>query len=294
MKQTVTKLKAFCAAVGLGLLAVGAPAMAQDQFKTVEPGVLTVAITGDMPGLVARDGKLVGYDGDILQIAATNLGLKINAVPTEWSGAIAAVQAGRVDLIGGNVAWTPERAKALSLTDPTGYFQNGVTQKAENKWQTLKDLENRKVGSITGFSFLPELRKIPGLELSLYDSSDAALRDLMNGRVDAVVGDPPVINYGIGQNPDWGLANLPFTDNNPDFPLLTSVGRQYVFGLSKENSALADALSGEIRKLWESCEVKKIGARYGVNGEAEYTPSPTNFRVGVDRPEGWEPPACAK
>jgi ABC-type amino acid transport substrate-binding protein len=284
--------RASWAASVIGLLAMAAPAAAADAYKLVEPGVLTVAITGDMPGLVARDGKLTGYDGDILQIAADKLGLKIKPVPTEWSGAIAAVQAGRVDLIGGNVAWTDQRAAALSLTDPTGYFQNGVTQKAGTDWHTLASLENRKVGSMTGFSFLPELRKIPGLELSLYDSADAALRDLLAGRIEAMVGDPPVIDYAIVQNPSWGLRNTPFTDNNPAFPLLTSVGRQYVFGLSKENKPLADALSAQIRTLWDTCQVKEIGKRYGNLNAANYTPSPVNFRAGVDRPQDWTPPAC--
>ncbi|TNM66713.1 amino acid ABC transporter substrate-binding protein [Aliirhizobium smilacinae] len=289
LMRTRNVLYALAGAIMLAPHVTGAQA---SDYKTVEPNVLTVAITGDMPGLIAQNGRLVGYDGEILQKAAENLGLKINPMPTEWSGAIAAVQAGRVDLIGGTVAWTPERAKALSLTDPTGYFQNGVTQKSSTHWTKLKDLENRKVGSMTGFSFLPELRKIPGIELTLYDTSDAALRDLINGRVEAIIGDPPVIDYAIAQNPSWGLINLAFADNNPDFPLLTSVGRQYIFGLSKDNKPLADALSREIRKLWDSCEVKAIGKKYGFSREAQFTPSKVNFRVGVDRPDGWEPPAC--
>jgi cystine transport system substrate-binding protein len=266
-------------------------ALAED-YKLVEKGVLSVAITGDMPGLVAREGKLVGYDGEILAAAAADLGLKIKPVPMEWSGAVAAVQAGRVDLIGGNVAWTEQRAKILALTDPTGYFQNGITQREGTNWHTLADLEGKKVGSMTGFAFLPELRKIRGLELSLYDTSDAAIRDLLNGRIDALVGDPPVIDYGIAQNSDWKLRNVPFSDNNPDFPLLTGVGRQYVFGLSQENKSLANALSSEIRKMWETCKVKAIGKSYGNVNEANYTPSPTNVRVGVDRQEGWVPPTC--
>ncbi|PKA39967.1 amino acid ABC transporter substrate-binding protein [Rhizobium sullae] len=263
-------------------------------YRLSEPGMLSVAITGDMPGLVARDGKLVGYDGEILQIAAERLGLAVKPVPMEWSGAIAAVQTGRVDLIGGNVAWTEQRAATLSLTDPTGYFQNGITGKTDAGWHSLESLEHKKVGSITGFSFLPELRRITGLQLSLYDSSDAAIRDILAGRIDALVGDPPVIDYAIAMNPGWGLTNKPFTDNDPDFPLLTGIGRQYVFGLSQDNQALADALSGEIRKLWESCEVRVIGKRYGNVNDANYTPSPDNFRVGVDRPEGWTPPSCSK
>jgi len=265
---------------------------AEPAYHLAQPGVLSVAITGDMPGLVARDGKLAGYDGDILQIAAERLGLTIKPVPMEWSGAIAAVQTGRVDVIGGNVAWTKQRAETLSMSDPTGYFQNGITSRKDAGWHSLKDLENRKVGSMTGFSFLPELRKIAGLQLSLYDSTDAALRDLLAGRVDALVGDPPVIDYALSKNPGWHLVNLPFTDNNPDFPLLTGLGRQYVFGLSKENGDLSAALSDEIRKLWASCEVKSIGKRYGNVSEANYKPSAENFRIGVDRPVDWTPPIC--
>lgn len=282
------------AALLAGLSPASSRADDTTKYKLVEGGTLSVAITGDMPGLVARDGKLVGYDGEILQIAADRLGLSIKPVPMEWSGAIAGVQTGRVDIIGGNVAWTEQRAATLALTDPTGYFQNGITSKTETGWHALSDLEDKKVGSITGFSFLPELRRIAGLELALYDSSDAALRDLTTGRIQALVGDPPVIDYAISKNPDWGLANLPFTDNNPDFPLLTGVGRQYVFGLSKENEALADALSAEIRKLWDTCEVKVIGQKYGNISEVNFTPSPQNFRAGIDRPETWKPPVCGQ
>ena len=269
------------------------PAGAVDQaYHLAEKGVLSVAITGDMPGLVVRDGKLAGYDGDILQIAAEKLGLAIKPIPMEWSGAIAAVQTGRVDIIGGNVAWTKQRAETLSMSDPTGYFQNGITSKKDAGWHTLKDLENHQVGSMTGFSFLPELRRIPGLELSVYDSTDAALRDLLAGRIEALVGDPPVIDYALSKNPDWGLVNLAFTDNNPDYPLLTGLGRQYVLGLSKENADLTAALNTEIRKLWSTCEVKSIGKRYGNVSEANYTPSAENFRAGVDRPADWAPPVC--
>ncbi len=287
--------KVFASAVALVANLSSSPAHADDAaYHLSEPSVLSVAITGDMPGLVVRDGKLAGYDGDILQIAAEKLGLVIKPVPMEWSGAIAAVQTGRVDIIGGNVAWTKQRADTLALTDPTGYFQNGVTSRKEAGWHRLRDLENRKVGSMTGFSFLPELRKISGLGLTLYDSTDAALRDLHGGRIEALVGDPPVIDYALSKNSDWGLVNLPFTDNDPNFPLLTGLGRQYVFGLSKENAKLAADLSGQIRAVWTSCEVKMIGKRYGNISEANYTPAADNFRAGVDRAVDWTPPICGR
>jgi ABC-type amino acid transport substrate-binding protein len=291
-KNRVAQWKAGLASMGVAILsALSASGAAAGDYKLIEPGTIAVAITGDMPGLVVQGDKLVGYDGEILQTAADNLGLKIKPVTIEWSGAIAAVQSGRVDLIGGLVAWTPKRALAMAMTDPTGYVQSAITQKNTTNWNTVASLEGKKVGSITGFSFVPDLRKIPGIELTLYDNQDAALRDLMAGRVEAILGDSPVMDYGILRNPDWGLKNLPILETNPDYPLLTGT-TQYVFGLNKDNAALADALSGEIRKLWASCKVKEIGKKYGLVSDGSYTPPPANYRVGVDRPEGWQAPKC--
>ena len=101
-----------------------------------------------------------------------------------------------------------------------------------------------------------------------------------------------MIDYALSKNPDWGLVNRPFTDSNPDFPLLTGLGRQYVFGLSKENKQLEAVLSGQIRALWTSCEVKMIGKRYGNVSEANYRPAADNFRAGIDRATSWTPPLC--
>src|SRR6185503_9400393 len=141
---------------------------AQDKYKLVEPGKLTIATTAEMPGIVPQDGKLVGYDGEILQIIAERLGLTVNPVKLEWSGVIASVQAGRMDVLGGQVGWTEERTKILALTDPTSYFQNGIAHKADASFSKLADLEGKAVGTITGFSFIPELQKIKGINLSFY------------------------------------------------------------------------------------------------------------------------------
>ena len=143
-----------------------------------------------------------------------------------------------------------------------------------------------------GFGFLVELRRLPGLQLMLYDTPDAAMRDLVIGRIDAMIGDPPAIDSASSRNPDWKLHTVPFIDNNPDFPLLTSTGRQYVFGLSKNNQALADDLSREIRLLWSDCEVRLIGKHYGLLSDTNFVPSADNFRAGVDRPADWAAPRC--
>ena len=278
------------AIIAVGALASGL-AQAQD-YKLVEPGKLTIATTAEMPGIVPTDGGLVGYDGEILAIIADKLHLKLNPVKMEWSGVIASVQAGRMDVLGGNVGWTPERTKILALTDPTQYFGNGITHKADQPMSKLADLEGKPVATITGFSFIPELERIPGIQLSFYDTSDAALRDLLAGRVEAVIADPPVMGYAIAQNPDWKLAFTAFADDNPDFPMLTGKGRQFVLGVNIENAKLAADMNAVLAELWADCKLKTIGEKYGMSGDIWFTPGSGNPRAGVDRPKDWAPPSC--
>ena len=261
-------------------------------FELAEQGKLTVAFTGDMPGSGWQDGKLIGYDGEIMQRIADKLGLKIQPALMEWSGTIASVQSGRVDVMLGTMGWTEKRTKIMTLSEPIHYFKNGIMQSNKTNWDKLSDLEGKKVGTITGFSFVPELKMIKGIELSLYDTSDAAVRDLIAGRIDAVIGDPPVVSYAIKHNPDWNMHFLAFTDNSADFPLLTGLG-QVVYGLNQKNDDLRQKMDAIIADMWKSCEMKEIGARYGLSADVWFKPVGANFRAGVDRPGDYKLPSCA-
>ena len=286
-KPDIQRFTGLCAGLILSLLAAG-PAFALD---TVEPGSLTIAFSGDMPGTGYQDSKMVGYDGEILQQISEKLGMKVKPALMEWSGTIASVQARRVDVMAGTMGWTEQRSKIMALSDPIHYFKNGITQTDKTDWKTLKDLQGKKVGTITGFSFIPEMRKIQGLQVTLYDTSDAAVRDLLAGRIDAVIGDPPVMQYAISRNAQWHLHFNAFTDNDPDFPLLTGLG-QVVFGFNKDNPQLLAAVNAQIEALWKTCEMRKIGARYGLTQDVWFMPQGKDLRLSVDRPADWKLPGC--
>lgn len=287
-KPIVRRLAGIYAGFLVSMLA-SLPASA---LETVEPGSLTIAFTGDMPGTGYQDSRMVGYDGEILQQISAKLGLKVKPALMDWAGTIASVQANRVDVMAGTMGWTEQRAKIMTVSDPIHYFKNGITQTDNTNWSSLKDLQGKKVGTITGFSFIPEMRKIEGLQVALYDTSDAAVRDLLAGRIDAVIGDPPVMQYAIFRNPQWHLRFNAFTDNDPKFPLLTGLG-QVVYGFNKEASPqLVAAVNEQIQTLWKSCEMRKIGARYGLTQDVWYVPQGSNLRLGVDRPADWQLPGC--
>jgi ABC-type amino acid transport substrate-binding protein len=286
-KSNIQRFSRICVGFMVSVLAA-VPAFA---LETVEPGSLTIAFSGDMPGTGYQDSRMVGYDGEILQQVSEHLGLKVKPALMEWSGTIASVQAKRVDVMAGTMGWTEQRSKIMALSDPIHYFKNGITQTDKTDWKTLKDLQGKKVGTITGFSFIPEMRKIDGLQVALYDTSDAAVRDLLAGRIDAVIGDPPVMQYAISRNEQWHLHFNAFTDTDPNFPLLTGLG-QVVFGFNKASPELLAAVNGQIQSMWKTCEMRKIGARYGLTQDVWFKPEGKDLRLSVDRPADWKLPGC--
>ncbi len=274
-----------------GATFLGDATMAAD-YKLVEDGKLTVAFNGDMPGTSYQDGKLIGVDGEIMQRVADELGLKVKPALMEWSAEIASVKSGRVDIMHGMMGWRGSRAEVMSLSDPVYYFRATIAQRSDSSMCKLSDLENKTVATITGFSWVDELKTIPGLKLKLYDTSDAAMRDLVTGRVSALLADPPLVQYAITQNPDWGVHQKAFCEGeNAKFPQLTKAGN-IIFAANKDNPKLIGAVNKVLGKLWADCSIRKIAAKYGMTDDHWFDPGPSNQRAGVDRPKNWAQPSC--
>jgi hypothetical protein len=63
-----------------------------------------------------------------------------------------------------------------------------------------------------------------------------------------------------------------------------------IMGIKKDEIELGQAVNTEIRKLWASCENKKIMAKYGVINPDFFVPPDPDPRVGVDRGSDYKAP----
>jgi hypothetical protein len=81
--------RGFMVGAGATLLAGSSrSAIAAPTFKTVEPGVLTIANSNEMPMIAMEDGKLIGSDADIIATIAAKMGLGVKMRSTSqapWS-----------------------------------------------------------------------------------------------------------------------------------------------------------------------------------------------------------------
>lgn len=276
---------------GLGLGALAGPAVgrrafaAAPKFKTVEDGFITIAMSGTMPVTGIKDGQITGSDAEMVVAIASKLGLQAKPAVMAWSATIQAIRSGRADIMCGNMGWSATRANAMLLTDPIYYGGNYVTMRKDKPFTdfiAVNDMSGHSVGSGTGYSYVPDIKKIPGVrDVKLYDNVDACVRDVLAGRTDFAVLDSMTVDYMLLQNPNLELKQVPIRPNT-EYPNLSGKGRA-VMGMSMDNPDLFDAVNAGVKWLWASKTNARLLAKSGMVSP-DYLSAPEHDpRIGVDR-----------
>ena len=262
------------------------------EIKTVVPGKLTIGMNGDMPMTQIKDGQLSGTDGELMVYVAKKLGLEPSPQQMDWAAEIESTKQGKLDIMHGAMGWLEARTKIMILSEPIYYFGTLLAQKEDTNYHTFADMKGKKVGTVTGFTLVPELKSVDGIgEVKLYDTSDGVMQDLLAGRIDMAILDPPLMQYAISQHPEWKLKQLP-VDPEPDHYPVMSTKYNVIFGINKNEPELAEAVNGAIRDVWKECLNVKAMAKYGLGDKAWFVPPANNPRLLVDRPADYKAPTA--
>ena len=264
------------------------------EIKTIEAGKLTIGMNGDMPMTQVKDGKLSGTDGELMVYVAEKLGLEPKIVQMDWAALIEATKQGKVDVMHGAMGWIEPRTKIMNLSEAIYYFGTLLAQKSANNFSTFADMAGHSVGTVTGFTLVPELKGVEGIgEVKLYDTSDGVLQDLVAGRLDMAILDPPLVQWGIVQHPEWDIKQVELKAEVDKYPIM-STKYNVIFGVTKEEKALEEAMSKIITEdIWPNCINVKTMAQYGMGDKSWFIPPDVNPRAGVDRPAEYKSPTAA-
>jgi polar amino acid transport system substrate-binding protein len=172
------------------------------QLDTIDPGVLHVAAQSYMPYSAIKGNEIVGLDGEILQRVADRLGLEIQPQLTDFNGMLGSVQSHRVDITIGGVAWTEERQEQGLFTDPPYYSPPAMGVPAGKRYRTVEDLQDQRLGTVTGYVWVDSINAVPGAELGAYPNALGVFDDLAAKRLDVGFLDPLLITYYQQQRPD--------------------------------------------------------------------------------------------
>jgi cystine transport system substrate-binding protein len=275
-----------------GLTGTLAASTLAEPVKTIAPGKLTIGMNGDMPMTQLKDGQLSGTDGELMVFVAKALGLEPVVQQMDWAAEIESTKQGKIDIMHGAMGWLESRTKIMNLSEPIYYFGTLLAQKSDHNWHTFADMKGHSVGTVTGFTLIPELKTVEGIgEVKLYDTSDGVLQDLIAGRLDMAILDPPLMQYGISQHPEWNLHQVAL-DPMPDKYPVMSTKYSVIFGINKGETALTDSINVAIGQIWKDCLNVKAMAKYGLGDKAWFVPPEKNPRIGVDRSADYKAPTA--
>lgn len=159
------------------------------ELNLVEEGKFTSASSGlYKPFNYEEGGNLTGFDIEIGNALAEEMGLEPNPVTTPFETIIQGLTTNRYDAILGSMAITEERAEQVAFSDPYYYSGGVIFVRAGNTEITSEaDLEGATIG-VVGQSTYDTAAQNYTDDIQYYNSDVVALQDLaVEGRLDAVI-----------------------------------------------------------------------------------------------------------
>ncbi len=212
---------------------------------------LQLGLTGKFPPLNYFDekGQLTGFDVEVAKELCRIMNKQCEFVTLEWDGIIAALLAGKLDLVVGSMAITPERQKKVLFSEP--YYESGPQVfAADANLDPAKP--GARIGVTLGTTYETELRKrYTRADVRTFKDEFSVLQDIVAGRMDALITDAAVGNYMARQ---FGVAlhriGAPLVEDRIAIP--ARPGRE----------ALIQNLNAAIKELRSSSKYGELRARY--------------------------------
>jgi len=191
--------------------------------QVLQRGVLRVGMDTFVPWAMRdKTGKLIGFEIDVATRLAADMGVKVEFVPTKWSGIIPALLTGKFDVIIGGMGIVPSRNLKVNFSQP--YDFSGMSLVANKKlaagFKTLEDFNKPdvvlavKLGST---SVMAAKKYMPKATLRQFDGEAQIYQEVINGKAYAAVASAPTPAFQAIDHPD--TLFLPFKDTFTKEPI---------------------------------------------------------------------------
>ena len=198
------------------------------------------------------DGKdtVVGFDVEFAKEVAKDLGVELEIKEMNFEALLAAIQSNQIDMIISGMNPDAEREKVVTFSDIYYEAQHGVlvNKKDLDKYETIEDLENAKVGAQIG-STQEKITKevIKAKYPTLMADVNNLILELKTGKMDALITEEPVAKMAIKKNPEMALAEIKFEAD----------GGGNAVAVKKGETELIEQVNKTIKRLVDSGELEK-------------------------------------
>ena len=221
-------------------------------FTTIESGKLIMSTNAAFPPyeMVADDGSLEGIDVEIAGAIAKKLGLELVVDDMDFDAALLAVQQGKSDIVMAGVTVNEDRKLVMNFSDTYSKGVQVVIVK-EGSDVTLDNLGDQMIGTQRGTTgYIYTSGDYGEDHVTAYDNGASAVQALANGQVDCVVIDSAPAQAFVEANPGLTILDTEYTSED------------YAIGMSKDNTALLEAVNGALKELTEDGTIPAIVEKY--------------------------------
>jgi polar amino acid transport system substrate-binding protein len=209
-------------------------------LKLVKSDTLTICThLPYAPFEFTQSGKVVGFDVDVLKIAADEHNLSTKVVDTPWDTIVSgeALNTGKCDVAAGAMTIKPEREKVMDFTDPYFEATQALLVKKGSGISSLDQLAGKTIAvqeGTTGEDYVKQ-HTPKGAKVVSFEDSVLTMQAVKTGKAAAGVNDNGLLYNFVKQNPD--------TEVSTEF----QTGEKYGFSVKKNgNAKLLDAVNKAI------------------------------------------------
>lgn len=251
MKKIMAMMLTAALTVSMAAVAVSA---GEAELTTVEEGELHMATNAAFPPyeMTSDDGGFEGIDVEIAGAIAEKLGLELVVDDMDFSSVIAAVQSGKADIAMAGLTVNEERKKNIDFTDTYATGVQVIIVPEGSEIQSADDLSSDiLIGcqeATTGYIYCSD--DYGEDAVIAYQNGATAIQALLSGKVDCIVIDSEPAKQFVEANEGLSILDTEY------------VTEDYAIGISKENTALLEAVNGALNELIEDGTVEEIIGKY--------------------------------
>jgi len=205
------------------------------------------------PFQMEKEGKIVGFDVDFIDLVAKKLGVKQEFVDTPFENMKTGnfLNSGRCDLVAAGMTITEPRRKNIDFSEPYFDAKQALLVKKGIPVTDLATLKSsgKKVGTqsqTTGEDFT----KAKGFDPVSFESSDALLNGLRSGQVESVIEDHPVVQSWMKDPSNSAFEIAAYLDTGEQLGIAVKKGNSKLLAVINEVLAQAKA-DGTYQRLYE-------------------------------------------
>ena len=201
--------------LGLGLAGSATAGKLQQELvqesaveQIMQRGILKVGMSTFVPwAMKDKTGKLIGFEIDVATRLATDMGVKVEFIPTKWAGIIPALLTGKFDVIIGGMSVRPDRNLKVNFTIPYDYAGQSLVanKKMAAGFHSLQDFNRPDVviAARLGSTAADAANKLmPRATKRFFDDEAQVIQEVVNGQAHAAVASAPLPAFQAIKNPD--------------------------------------------------------------------------------------------